>query len=82
MGIPGSHQKMLTKYNQVSEVLPEENPTPMEEGGHPQLDLSLSLIKMELEYTNRALQWAVTLGLVNIIAGATTLHSVPQRHPE
>jgi hypothetical protein len=69
---------MLTNYNPLFGTLPKEYSSPIEEGDHPELDLSPELDQDEIRLYQSligALQWAVTLGRFDILVGVTTMTS-------
>jgi hypothetical protein len=71
-------KKMLTNYNQLFGTLPKEYSSPMEEGDHPELDLSPELDQDGIRLYQSligALQWAVTLGRFDILDAATSISS-------
>jgi hypothetical protein len=66
-------KKMLTKYNKSF-----GSSSPMEDGDHPELDLSPELDQDGIRLYQSligALQWAVTLGRIDILVGVTKMSS-------
>ena len=71
-------KKMLSNYSQLFGTLPKEYSSPMEEGDHPELDLTAELDQDGIRLYQSligALQWAVTLGRFDILVGVTTMSS-------
>jgi hypothetical protein len=71
-------KKMLLTYEKLFGQNPKEFSAPMEEGDHPELDLTPELdangIKLYQSLIG-ALQWAVTLGRFDIFIGVATMSS-------
>ena len=69
---------MLLSYEKLFNSTPKEYSTPMEEGDHPELDLSPVLDANGTRLYQSligALQWAVTLGRFDIFIGVATMSS-------
>jgi hypothetical protein len=69
---------MLANYFQLFGNSPKEYSSPMEEGDHPELDLTQELDQDGIRLYQSligALQWAVTLGRFDILVGVTTMSS-------
>ena len=74
-GAKGYIKKMLLSYAKLFNSTPKEYSTPMDEGDHPELDLSPVLDTNGIRLYQSligALQWAVTLGRFDISIGVTT----------
>jgi hypothetical protein len=69
---------MISNYTQFFDTTPKEYSSPMEEGDHPELDLTSELDQDGIRLYQSligALQWAVTLGRFDILIGITTMPS-------
>jgi hypothetical protein len=71
-------KKILANYVQLFSIPPKEYSSPIEEGDHPELDLTIELdpdgIRLYQSLIG-SLQWAVTLGRFDILIGVTTMSS-------
>ena len=77
-GAKGYIKKMLMAYEKLFNSQPKEYSHPMEEGDHPELDLTPLLNKDGIRMYQSiigALQWAVTLGRFDIFIGVVTMSS-------
>jgi hypothetical protein len=69
-------KKMLLTYEKLFGQNPKEFSSPMEEGDHPELDLTPELDAANIKLYQSligALQWAVTLGRFDIFIGVATM---------
>jgi Reverse transcriptase (RNA-dependent DNA polymerase) len=69
-------KKMLLTYEKLFGQNPKEFSAPMEEGDHPELDLTPELDAADIKVYQSligALQWAVTLGRFDIFIGVATM---------
>jgi hypothetical protein len=70
--------KMLANYTKLFELPPKGYSSPMADGDHPELDVTPECNQDEIRMYQSligALQWAVTLGRFDILAGVTAMSS-------